>query len=184
MYVCQHCEQPINSASEVCPYCGANQSETDPGAAPKPAKKRSAMKLVVGIAIVVLGIWGIIWFALPLRFENPRPAAEKAALTSLRELRKDLGVYQNGAGSFPDSLETLGQPATDAAQEAMLGGYALRYTPGQLDADGNAHAYALIALPRNYGYRSFYTDQTGVIRATRDNRPATPQDPAVKGQGE
>ena len=182
MYVCQHCDQPINSASEVCPYCGANQSETAPGGAPTPGKKRSATKLAVGIAIVVFGIWAIIWFALPLRFENPRPAAEKAALTSLRELQKELGVYQNGAGSFPDSLETLGQPATEAAQEAMSGGYSLRYTPGQLDADGNAHAYALVALPRNYGYRSFYTDQTGVIRATRDNRPATPQDAAVKRQ--
>ncbi len=180
MYVCRNCDQPINSASEVCPYCGANQSEPEPGATPQPVKKRSATKLVVGIGIVVLGIWGIIWFALPLRFENPRPAAEKAALTSLRELQKELGVYQNGAGSFPGSLEMLGQPAMAAAQEAMSGGYSLRYTPNQLDADGNAHGYALIAVPRNYGYRNFYTDQTGVIRATRDNRPATPQDPAVK----
>ena len=182
MYVCRNCAQPINSASEVCPYCGADQNEAEPGAAPQFAKKRSATKLAVGIGIVVLGIWGIIWFALPLRFENPRPTAEKAALISLRVLQKELGVYQNGAGSFPDSLETLGQPATSAAQEAMSGGYSLRYTPGQLDSDGNAHAYALVALPRNYGYRSFYTDQTGVIRATRDNRPATPQDAAVKVQ--
>jgi len=29
----------------------------------------------------------------------------------------------------------------------------------------------------NYGYRNFYADETGVIRATRENRPATPQDP-------
>ncbi|HET6199996.1 MAG: hypothetical protein WBE21_04075 [Candidatus Acidiferrales bacterium] len=182
MYVCQNCEQPINSASVVCPYCGANQSEPLPGEVAKPAKKRSAVKLSVAIAIVVLGIWGIIWFALPLRFENPRPAAEKSAIASLRAVQKELATYQNGAGSFPSTLETLGEPAVQAAQQAMSGGYALRYTPGQIDADGNAHAYSLVAVPRNYGYRSFYTDQTGVMRATRENRAATAQDAAVKVQ--
>ena len=179
MYVCRNCAQPINSASAVCPYCGASQSEPYPGEAPKPAKKRSTVKLPVAIAFVVLGIWGIIWFALPLRFENPRPAAEKSAIASLRAVQKDLLTYQNGAGSFPVTLETLGEPAAQAAQQAMSGGYALRYTPEQTDADGNAHAFALVALPRNYGYRSFYTDQTGVIHATRDNRAATAQDAVV-----
>ncbi|MGH9676678.1 MAG: hypothetical protein ACRD36_06210, partial [Candidatus Acidiferrum sp.] len=130
MYVCKNCEQPINSASAVCPYCGASQSEPEPGEAPKPAKKRSVVKLPVAIAIVVAGIWGIIWFALPLRFENPRPAAEKSAISSLHALQKNLAAYQNGAGSFPETLEALGEPVAQAAQQAMSGGYALRYTPG------------------------------------------------------
>lgn len=182
MYVCRNCEQPINSASVVCPYCGANQSEPIPGEVAKPAKKRSAVKLSVAIAIVVLGIWGIIWFALPLRFENPRPAAEKSAIASLRAVQKELATYQNGAGSFPSALETLGEPAVQAAQQAMSGGYGLRYTPGQIDANGNAHSYSLVALPRNYGYRSFYTDQTGEMRATRDNRAATAQDAVMNAQ--
>ncbi len=182
MYVCRHCDRAINSASEVCPYCGAEQNEPAPGAPAKPAKKRSAAKLAFGIAITVLGIWAIIWFALPLQFKNPRPAAEKEALTSLHELQKQLKTYANGAGWFPASLESLGEPATEAAQEAMTGGYTLRYTPEQVDANGNAHAFALVARPRNYGYMSFYTDQTGVIRGTRDNRPATAQDAVVKVQ--
>jgi len=152
------------------------------GEAPKPAKKRGAVKLAVGIGIVVLGVWGIIWFALPLRFENPRPAAEKSAILSLRAVQKDLAAYQNGAGSFPSTLETLGEPAVQAAQQAMSGGYALRYAPAQIDADGNAHSYSLVAMPRNYGYRSFYTDQTEVMRATRDNRAATAQDAAINAQ--
>lgn len=180
MYLCQNCGQPINSASEICPFCGARQTEPEPGSARKPAKKRSLVKLSLAIAIAVLGIWAIIWLALPLRFENPRPAAERAAIVSLHDAQQDLAVYQNGAGSFPTSLEALGNSAVDASQEAMSGGYTLRYAPGQLDADGNAHAYTLVALPRNYGYRSFYTDQTGVIRATRENRPATAQDEPAK----
>jgi hypothetical protein len=97
-------------------------------------------------------------------------------------VQKDLAAYQNGAGSFPSTLETLGEPAVHAAQQAMSGGYALRYTPAQIDADGNAHSYSLVAIPRNYGYRSFYTDQTEVMRATRDNRAATAQDAAINAR--
>lgn len=179
MYVCRNCQQPINSASHLCPYCGAEQTEPEPDASAKPAKKRSPAKLAIAFAIVVAGIWAIIWFALPLRFENPRPAAERAAIQSLQQLHQELAAYENGANSYPDSLEALGEPVRAAAQEAMTGGYTLHYTATQIGANGNAHGYALTAAPRNYGYRNFYVDQSGVIRATRDDRPATVQDPPI-----
>lgn len=180
MYLCQNCQRPINSASAICPYCGADQAEPDTEASQKPAKKRGPLTLVVAVGVIVAGIWAIIWFALPLRLENPRPAAERSAIEAVRVLQRQLAVYANGAGAFPDSLETLGAPARDAAQDAMAKGYAIRYTPGQTDASGNAHSYTLIAMPRNYGYESLYTDPSGVIRGTRDNRAATVQDPALQ----
>jgi hypothetical protein len=174
MYVCRKCQQPINQASEVCPYCGTEQNPaTSAEAAGKPAKKRSAARIAILFVIAVAGIWGIIWFATPMRMESSRPDAERAALESIRSLQKELAAYANGAGTFPQSLESLGEPARAAAQHAMSGGYSLRYTPGPVDANGNVHAFGLVALPRNYGYRSFFTDQTGVIRATRENRAAT-----------
>jgi len=179
MYVCRNCQQPINSASAVCPYCGAEQTEPESAGSARPAKKGGPAKLAIAIAIVVAGIWAIIWFALPLRLENPRPAAERAAIQSLHALQQQLAVYENGANFYPASLEALGQPARDAAQQAMTGGYTLRYTPAQVGANGNAHGYTLTAMPRNYGYRSFFSDQSGVIRSTRDNRLATAQDPPI-----
>lgn len=179
MYLCRNCQQPINSASAVCPYCGAEQIEPEPAGSPKPAKKRGPAKLIISIAVVVAGIWAIIWFALPLRFQNPRPVAERIALQSLHALQQQLATYENGANSYPASLEALGEPARDAAQQAMTGGYTLRYMPEQLGPNGNAHGYMLTAMPRNYGYRSFFTDQSGVIRSTRDNRLATGQDPPI-----
>ena len=177
MYVCRNCQQPINSASAICPYCGAEQTEPEADASAKPAKKRSPAKLAIAFAIVVAGIWAIIWFALPLL--NPRPAAERAAIQSLQQLHQELAAYENGANSYPDSLEALGEPVRDAAQQAMTGGYTLHYTATQIGANGNAHGYTLTAAPRNYGYRNFYVDQSGVIRATRDDRPATVQDPPI-----
>ena len=179
MYVCRKCQQPINSASEVCPYCGAEQHPAAAGAEAKPAKKSGGLRIAMLFVIAIAGIWGIIWFATPMRMQSPQGDAEKAALESLRALQKELAAYANGAGTFPQSLETLGEPARESAREAMTGGYSLRYAPGQMDANGNVHAYGLVALPRNYSYRSFFVDQTGVIRATRENRAANAQDPPI-----
>ncbi|HEV2290123.1 MAG TPA: hypothetical protein VGR81_14365 [Candidatus Acidoferrales bacterium] len=179
MYLCRNCQEPINSASAICPYCSAEQTEPEPAGSVKPAKKSSPAKLVISLAIVVAGIWAIIWFALPLRLQSPRPAAERAALQSLHALQQQLSTFENGANFYPSSLEALGEPVRDAAQQAMTGGYTLRYTPLQIGPNGNAHGYTLTAMPRNYGYRSFFTDQSGVIRSTRDNRLATAQDPPI-----
>jgi hypothetical protein len=179
MYVCRKCQQPINSASEVCPYCGAEQTPPAVKAPPNPAKKRSATQVVIMFAVAIAGIWGIIWFATPMRMESPQPAAEQAAMNSLRTLQQELATYANGAGTFPQTLDTLGEPARAAAREAMRGGYTLRYTPGQSDAGGAVHTYGLVALPRNYGYRSYFTDQTGIIRSTRESRVATAQDAPI-----
>jgi hypothetical protein len=180
MYLCPHCQRPINSASAICPYCGADQTEPDSGLPQQHAKPRSAPKLIFALVLAVAGIWAIIWFALPLRFENPRPAAESAALDAIRSIQHQLETYENGAGYFPASLEALGEPARAVAQNAVASGYSLRYAPEQLDPNGNARAYTLVAVPRNYGYESFYLDQSGVLRVTRDNRPATIQDPPLK----
>jgi|SRR5215472_12551480 len=180
MYLCQNCQQPINSASAICPYCGAEQTEPDAALPKKPRKQPSTLKISIAFLIVVAGIWAIIWFALPLRFANSRASAERDAIQSLRSLQQQLATYQNGAGDFPASLESLGEPARQAAQSATSGGYFIRYTTGNLDNDGKAHSYTLLALPLNYGYENLYADQSGAIHFTRDNRPATPQDPTLK----
>ena len=180
MYLCQNCQQPINSASAVCPYCGAVQDEPEAALPKKTRKQPSTLKISIAFLIVVAGIWAIIWFALPLRFASSRPAAERNAIQSIRSLQQQLAAYQNGAGNFPASLESLGEPARQAAQAAMSGGYSVRYTPGNPDKDGKAHSYTLLALPLNYGYESLYADQSGVIHFDRDNRAATPQDPVLR----
>lgn len=180
MYLCPNCQRPINTASAVCPYCGATQSEPEAEAPRSVSKTPSTLKLSIAFLIAVAGIWAIIWFALPLRFANPQPAAERNAAEAVRALQQQLAAYQNGAGNFPTSLESLGEPARKAAQDAMSGGYSIRYTAGNFDNAGNAHSYTLLAVPRNYGYESLYGDQSGAIHFTRDNRPAAPQDPILK----
>ena len=157
-------------------------AQTEPGSelAPEQRKKSASPKLIVAAIVAVAGIWAIIWFALPLRVQDPRPTAERSALDAVQTLQRQLATYENGASAYPTSLETLGQPARDVGQEAMSGGYSIHYTPSQLDAEGNPHAYTLVAIPQNYGYESLFVDQSGIVRFTRENRPATLQDPPLK----
>jgi hypothetical protein len=67
-------------------------------------------------------------------------------------------------------------PVRTAAQFAQSVNYQVQYTPGPVEADGLIRTYALRARAGNYGFRNFYTDQSGLVRVTRENRAATAQD--------
>jgi hypothetical protein len=176
VYTCRECEQMINQASEICPYCGADLTAAPGSEIAPPAKKRSLAKIFLLWGAVIACLWAIVWFSLPLRFMNPAAQAEMRAREALADIHAALASYAAAEGGFPLSLETLGDRVRPAAQWAQSAGYQLQYTPAQSGADGRVHDYSLIARPANYGFRSFYTDETGVLRATRENRAASSQD--------
>ena len=64
-----------------------------------------------------------------------------------------------------------GPPEADGAAGAAWAGAAYFHA---------IHSYSLEARAGNYGYRNFYTDATGVVRATSENRPATSIDPPAR----
>jgi hypothetical protein len=88
--------------------------------------------------------------------------------------------YQAAEAAYPSSLETLGDTARIAAQKAQLGHYNLQYTPGKPDPEGRVTSYTLTARPGNFGFRSYYTDESGVLRATAEDRAATVQDAPIQ----
>ncbi len=178
MYTCPECAQPINQASEICPYCGVDLTASPTGETAEPKKRSLARTLLIWGALVA-GVWAIVWFALPLRYVNPTAEAEARARDALDDLHAALASYAGSEGNFPPSLEPLGDRVRLAAQWAQTAGYQLQYTPAQPGADGRVHAYSLLARPGNYGFRNFYSDETGVIRATREDRPATLHDPPI-----
>ena len=188
MYTCRECEREINQATEICPYCGADLSAPPESAEGESRKPRTAFQIVmrwtVVIAAVAAALWGFLWYSLPARQGDPALAAESQAGASLAQLRASLGEYagtQNGA--YPISLEPLGDAARMPSQSAQSVGYQLEYIPGPVGGDGLVHTYTLLARAGNYGYRNFYTDETGVLRATRENRAATAQDPPIGNVG-
>jgi len=95
-----------------------------------------------------------------MEYEQTHPESGYAA--TLAELRAETLID-----------ETLG---TGAAHE-----YGFTITAGPREASGRIITYAVIARPSFHfaNCASFLTDQSGVIRFTRENRLATPADPAI-----
>jgi hypothetical protein len=120
----------------------------------------------------------------------------------LRTLNTAMVTYAStyGAG-YPASLRALGPPSSgtpgcDAAglipeemAKGELTGYIFHYTPGTpyagksaSDCQPGVETYTLAARPARYGRcdkSSYFTDESGVIRSTDENRPPTAKDPPL-----
>lgn len=183
MYTCRECDRPINPASELCPYCGADLTAEPPGQE-APGKKPSLPLVLLRWAVLLAAMWAFLWFVLPERRGNATAQAEARAIELLRETRAALLAYAEAkGGSLPPSLEALPPESAlrvrQAAQAALREGYELFYTPGPPSEAGRVTSFTLRARAGNYGYRSFFTDETGVLRATQESRQATVQDPPI-----
>jgi|SRR5580658_6113888 type II secretory pathway pseudopilin PulG len=184
MYSCPECEQPINQASEICPYCGADQktlADTESllaGKIPKSAKT-NYKRVAVVCGVLLATLWAIAWFAVPWKLSGSKTEAEARARESLTTIQQAINAYQQSEGSVPPSLETLGDTVRKAAQSAQLVHYSVQYTPGKPGPAGRITAYTLTARAGNFGYRSLYTDESATVRATTEDRAATVQDPAL-----
>jgi hypothetical protein len=188
MYTCRECEREINQASEICPYCGTDLTTPVEGEAATPAKPRTTTQILLRWTILLgsltVLLWAFLWYILPARNGDPAAEAETRAMSALVDVRAALSAYAGAqGGAFPASLDPLGDRARIPAQFAQSAGYQLQYTPGPVGADGLVHTYVLLARAGNFGYRSFYADESGVLRATRENRAATSQDPVVASTG-
>jgi hypothetical protein len=184
MVTCHQCETEINQATEICPHCGADLTLPVAGeAAPKkkPGVARILLRWGILLGVLLAAMWSFLWFVVTPRTGNVALQAETQAVQTLGDVHTALASYaatQNGA--FPETLEPLGPPVRQSAQLAQSNGYQLNYVPGPPGADGAIHGYSLEARAGNYGYRNFYIDATGVVRATTENRPANSTDPPAR----
>jgi len=87
---------------------------------------------------------------------------------------------------FASSLSQLGPNSSDALIDPLLAtgnkdGYVFILTAAPRDAHGRVTHYSIVAIPQKYrrGVLSFYIDETGVERFTRENRAATVSDSPV-----
>ncbi|HEV2352246.1 MAG TPA: hypothetical protein VG028_20625 [Terriglobia bacterium] len=95
---------------------------------------------------------------------------------------------------YSRALVKLGSGGPESADHANLidaqlasgikAGYRFTYRPGPPDAAGRINSYSLVARPLTFGTTgdaSFFTDQTGVIRMTKENREPTVNDSPLAG---
>ena len=121
---------------------------------------------------------------------------EASAVGSLRSINTSETWYASTYGKgFSPTLAALGPPPASEAPNAahadlidsvlasgQKSGYNFTYTPGSRDAQGRIFSYTVVAQPATpsvSGNRSFFTDETGVIRITGENRPASVSDTPI-----
>ncbi len=157
-------------------------------------------KLVGGFAVSTIFL---IIAMLPPAAEDPlygnRPkvlANQASAVGALRTINQsEINYASTYEAGFSPSMAALGPPPGDAQPSAsaaglidsvlaggLKSGYRFAYTPGPPDKTGHIKTYTVVARPLEYGKSgkmSFFTDESGVIRKTDDDRPATAKDPPV-----
>ncbi len=181
MYTCRDCENEINQATELCPHCGADLTAPIPGTnglKPKPSLQKILLRWGVLLGVLLAAIWSFLWFVVPERQGDPTAQAEARAAESLREIRSALTDFASAQGGvYPQRFEDVGERVRLAAQLAQSVNYQIQYTPGPVDLAGSIRSFSLQGRAGNYGFRNFYLDDTGILRATQEHRPATSEDP-------
>jgi hypothetical protein len=181
MFTCRECENEINQATELCPHCGADLTEPILGTETpksKPGVSKILLRWGVLLGVLLAAIWGFLWFVVPERQGNPTAQAEARAAQSLRDLRSALMDFASAqGGAYPRQFEDAGERVRLAAQLAQSVNYQVQYSPGPVDAGGTIRTFTLQARAGNYGFRNFYLDDTGILRATRESRAANSGDP-------
>lgn len=165
--------------------------------------KKSAGRIAgqgVAIAGLVLGYLGIAFIpfiliiaaiAIPNLLRARIAANEASAVGSLRTINTACVTYATSYNTFPPSLSSLGPSGEPSASAAGLidtllangqkSGYVLTYEAGSPE-DGLVKTYAARAdplTPGTTGMRHFYTDQSGVIRFSRDGPANDSSDPLL-----
>ena len=141
----------------------------------------SLIELLIVIAIILI----ILSIALPQMSKSRMHAQEMAAIAQIGTIQKAQVQYYSQFGQYASSLTQLGPPTSSGAAE---GPQAAALIPASL-ANGSSNGYnfaiaqtptgyAVTALPKAFnstGRRTFYSDQTGIIRENWGQDPATPQ---------
>jgi len=114
---------------------------------------------------------------------------EASAVGSLRTINTAQIEY---AGSYPDrgfasSLAELEPGSGDLIDSVLASGkkssYVFILTAAPPDSRGRIVRYSVLARPQHYGKNithSFFSDESGVLRFTTENRAATIQDPPLQ----
>jgi type II secretory pathway pseudopilin PulG len=141
--------------------------------------KRQRGFSVVQVVIVVAILLVIAAIAIPNLLPSKLSENESSAASSLRTLNASCASYSMLYGGYPRSLSNLGPGNAAGSASAGLvdsalasgakGGYVFAYTAGATGVSGNVLSYSISAnpiTPGTTGQRRFFTDQSGVIRAT------------------
>jgi len=144
----------------------------------------SLIELLIVIAIILI----IITIALPKLNRARMYSQETAAIGAIRTLHTAQVQYTSQFGRFATSLAELGPPASGGPSAAAADLIGTDLSQGEKSGykftmTGNPSGYVIVAVPVAYnatGSRTFYSDQTMVIRENSGPEPATPQSKEIR----
>jgi type IV pilus assembly protein PilA len=137
----------------------------------------SLIELLIVIAIILI----IITVAVPQYQKAQIFAREMAASKAVQTVQSGEIMYQSQYGHCACSMRELGPPeagTSSAAAAGLISGTLAGGAVGgyKFTLTCTADTWAISALPVAYGssgIKSFYMDQTGILRATDGAEPAT-----------
>jgi type IV pilus assembly protein PilA len=138
----------------------------------------SLIELLIVVTIILI----IAAIAIPNLMRSKMQANEAAAVETLKTLGTSAIMYSTTYGGFPHAISDMG-PSGGSPNASSSGadlidsvlatgvksGYKFTYAVVASDPAGNVLSYSISAspvVPGTSGQRSFYTDQSGTIRAS------------------
>ena len=144
----------------------------------------SLIELLIVIAIILI----IITIALPKFSSAQRYAKETSALGAIRTIHTMQVQYYSQYGKYATALTELGPPASGAEGPAAAGLIDSTLASGEkggykFTLSANSGGYIINAAPVAFGVsgsRTFYSDQSMVVRQNFGQEPATANSPEIK----
>jgi len=137
--------------------------------------------------VTIVGITVVATVFPTLFFQAERAPEEASAVGALRTINTAQIVYAEvHRERFASSLRELGPDSAQLIDGVLASGkkgmYIFNLTASALDSDGRVNRYSITARPVNYrkNKHSFFTDETGVIRFTLEDRSVTGADSALQ----
>jgi len=147
--------------------------------------------VVYGALVIILGVWG------PALLRSRVARYQALAVQSLRRIVLAETIYRERYGKgYSPMLQSLGSPSAgespnasgaDLIDDVLARGrrcdYTFMYTPRPTAVRGEITAFTVTSEPSDgacSGCNRYFTDESGVIRWTRENRPATGADPPLE----
>ncbi len=148
-----------------------------------PHKGFTLIELLIVMAVIMI----LAAIAIPSMGKQLMAAHENAAIQQIGTLHQAEAQYYSQFGDYATSLAQLGPPsngpvgpaAADIIPEGLADGHASGYI---WTVTASPTGYAISAVPErfgNTGSRTFYSDQTRVIRHNYAQEPATVNSPAI-----
>jgi type IV pilus assembly protein PilA len=144
----------------------------------------SLIELLIVVAIILI----LAAVALPKLNQQRMLSQETAAITQIGTVHKAETQYYAQFGKFATTLAELGPPASGnagpSAADLIPGDFAAGKKTGYVfTVQGSPTGYTVTAVPEVFnstGRRTFFSDQTLVIRQNWGPEPATINSPELK----